>query len=83
MSPTTPDISVVVPVYNEEAVAEAFFTELQQLLHTLANNFEIVVVDDGSRDATVAKLRDAVGVLRQDGTYDKIYEKYFGHFPGE
>jgi glycosyltransferase involved in cell wall biosynthesis len=49
-------ISCIVPVYNEEAVAEAFFSQLQALLHTLTNHFEIVVVDDGSRDSTVAKL---------------------------
>jgi glycosyltransferase involved in cell wall biosynthesis len=49
-------ISCIVPVYNEEAVAEAFFTQLQALLHTLTHHFEIVVVDDGSRDETVAKL---------------------------
>lgn len=49
-------ISCVVPVYNEEAVAEAFFTKLQEMLRTLTQHFEIVVVDDGSRDATIEKI---------------------------
>jgi glycosyltransferase involved in cell wall biosynthesis len=49
-------ISCVVPVYNEEAVAENFLTQLQAFLHTLTNHFEIIVIDDGSRDNTVKKL---------------------------
>lgn len=49
-------ISCIVPVYNEEAVAEAFFTQLQACLRELAHNFEIIVVDDGSRDNTVKKI---------------------------
>jgi glycosyltransferase involved in cell wall biosynthesis len=49
-------ISCIVPVYNEEAVAVAFFTKLQESLRELTHHFEIVVIDDGSRDATVAKL---------------------------
>ncbi len=50
------NISCVVPVYNEEAVAEAFFTKLQETLRALTHHFEIIAVDDGSRDNTVAKI---------------------------
>jgi glycosyltransferase involved in cell wall biosynthesis len=49
-------ISCIVPVYNEEAVAEAFFTQLQASLHALTQHFEIIAVDDGSHDQTVKKL---------------------------
>jgi glycosyltransferase involved in cell wall biosynthesis len=49
-------ISCIVPVYNEEAGAEAFFTELQACLRNLTNQFEIIAIDDGSRDNTVKKL---------------------------
>lgn len=49
-------ISCIVPVYNEEANVTAFFTQLQNLLHTLTNHFEIIAIDDGSRDQTVAKI---------------------------
>ncbi len=51
-----PAISCVVPVYNEAAVIEAFIERLQAQLRGLTQRFEIIVVDDGSRDATVAKL---------------------------
>src|SRR3989344_5077111 len=48
-------ISCIVPVYNESANVEAFFTELTAYLHHMTHRFEIIVVDDGSRDTTVAK----------------------------
>ncbi len=49
-------ISCIVPVYNEEAVVEAFFKQLHTTLSTLTNRFEILIIDDGSRDRTVEKL---------------------------
>jgi glycosyltransferase involved in cell wall biosynthesis len=49
-------ISCIIPVYNEEAVVDAFFTKLQALLRTLTTHFEIVVIDDGSTDQTLTKL---------------------------
>lgn len=49
-------ISCVVPVYNEQENVTAFFTQLATCLQGMAHQFEIIVVDDGSRDATVARL---------------------------
>lgn len=53
----TVSISCIVPVYNEEAVAAGFIRELQQVLRSHSQHFEIIVVDDGSRDGTLASLR--------------------------
>ncbi len=50
-------ISCVVPVYNEQAVISDFIASLRQCLRTLTNRFEIIVVDDGSRDHTVEKIQ--------------------------
>lgn len=50
-------ISCVVPVFNEEAVVTAFVAELQATLRTLTEQFEIIMVDDGSRDHTVAAIQ--------------------------
>lgn len=50
-------ISCVVPVYNEEAVINDFIASLQQSLRALTNRFEIIIVDDGSRDHTVEKIQ--------------------------
>jgi polyisoprenyl-phosphate glycosyltransferase len=49
-------ISCIVPVFNEEANVEKFFTALQATLRSLTNCFEIIVVDDGSKDTTVEKV---------------------------
>lgn len=46
-------ISCVIPVFNEEAVVTAFIEQLQDKLAALAQRYEIIVVDDGSRDYTV------------------------------
>lgn len=49
-------ISCIVPVYNEEALVESFFKELSNCLGKLANRYEIIVIDDGSRDKTIEKI---------------------------
>ncbi len=49
-------ISCIVPVFNEEEGIEKFIQQLQALLETLTHHFEMIVVDDGSRDHTLAKL---------------------------
>ncbi len=45
-----PDLSIVVPVYNEAANLDAFFARLDPVLQRLGLSSEIVCVDDGSRD---------------------------------
>lgn len=50
-------ISCVVPVYNEEAVVVPFLEALQAMLATLSHRYEMIVVDDGSRDKTVSQVQ--------------------------
>jgi len=45
-------ISVVLPAYDEEACLERCVKSLEGVLAEIADDYEIVVVDDGSRDAT-------------------------------
>jgi glycosyltransferase involved in cell wall biosynthesis len=49
-------ISCVVPVFNEEAVVVSFLEALHARLASLAARYEIIVVDDGSRDKTVENV---------------------------
>lgn len=54
-------ISVVVPFYNEAAGVEAFYRELCPVLNRLAAyRFEVICVDDGSGDETLAQLLELV-----------------------
>src|SRR3990167_812689 len=50
-------ISCVVPVYNEQEVISSFIQELAAAMRELSNHFEIIVVDDGSRDQSIEKIQ--------------------------
>lgn len=51
-------ISVVVPAYNEEAVLAAFYRRTVAVLTGIGAPFELVFVNDGSRDGTLGVLRE-------------------------
>ena len=53
-------VSVVVPVYCEEAVIEESYRELTQVMRTVPYAYELVVVDDGSSDGTCAAVERLV-----------------------
>jgi dolichol-phosphate mannosyltransferase len=48
----TPTLSVVIPMYNEEAVLPLLVERLRPVLDGIGAGYEVVAVDDGSRDAT-------------------------------
>ncbi len=50
-------ISIIVPMYNEEAVLQTLFDALAAVMHECDVDYEIVCVDDGSTDGTRSKLR--------------------------
>jgi len=58
MSPPAPELSVVIPVYNEEAGLERLFDRLYPALDELGRSYEVIFVDDGSRDRSAALLKD-------------------------
>lgn len=51
-----PQISVVIPLFNEEENVAALLDELFAELSRLGRTYEVICVDDGSRDATFAEL---------------------------
>lgn len=53
----TPELSVVIPVYNEEQGLTALFERLYAALDALRIGYEVIFIDDGSRDRSVALLR--------------------------
>ncbi len=56
-----PDLSVVVPLYNEEASLPQLVKQLLAALHPIGRSFELILVDDGSRDRTPELLRELAG----------------------
>ena len=77
MSSAKPDFSVVIPVYNEEAVLPALFARLYPALDALARSYEIVFVSDGSRDRSAALLKTQFE-LRPDVTRVVLLAANFG-----
>ncbi len=50
-------ISIIVPVYNEEAAIDIFFAEMRKFLATCSYQYEIICVNDGSSDNTLDILK--------------------------
>jgi len=59
-SPRAMDISVVLPVYNERDNLLPLFDEIERALSATNKRFEVIAVDDGSRDGSARVLREAV-----------------------
>ena len=53
-----PNVSIVIPVYNEEAGLPALFARLYPALDALGVAYEVIFVNDGSRDRSAALLRE-------------------------
>jgi len=53
-----PELSVVVPLYNEEASLLFLVNQLLEALRPLGQSFELVLVDDGSKDGTAELLHN-------------------------
>src|ERR1700686_1010601 len=73
----SPKLSVVIPVYNEEAVLPTLFSRLYPALDALGLTYEIVFVNDGSKDRSVALLREQFS-LRPQHTRVVLFHANFG-----
>jgi glycosyltransferase involved in cell wall biosynthesis len=51
------DLSIVVPLYNEEPNVARCAAELQRVLDPSGLNYELILVDNGSRDGTAREIR--------------------------
>ena len=54
-----PTLSIVAPAFNEERNIHAFLTAMIPVLESIGETFEIIFVDDGSRDTTLGMLAAA------------------------
>ena len=55
---SAPELSIILPVYNEEENLENLYSRLKSVLERDQCDFEIIFVDDGSRDGSLAKLEE-------------------------
>ena len=70
-------LTIIVPLFNEEAVLPILVSRLNETIRTLDCDAEILLVDDGSRDATPAMLRE---IARRDPRYRALgFSRNFGH----
>lgn len=72
-----PELSIIVPMFNEAAVVDRLFERLGGALERLGVSYEIVVVNDGSSDATLARVLEhrarnsAIKVISLSRTFGK------------
>ncbi len=74
---STPQLSVVIPVYNEEQGLRALFDRLYPALDGLGVAYEILFINDGSRDRSAAILREQFQ-RRPDVTRVILFNGNFG-----
>lgn len=72
-------LSIIIPCYNEEEVIQATYERLKSVLQKLSLNYEMIFVDDGSKDQTLAILEDFAS---KDKNLKIIsFSRNFGHQP--
>ena len=64
-------ISIVIPVYNEEAVIKAFLTDLKSFMKENFETYEILLVNDASSDNTLNEIKDIEGIRIITHPYNK------------
>lgn len=72
-----PTLSLVLPIYNEEAVIPELHERLQEFLRELALDTEVIFVNDGSKDRSMELLR---GICKGEPRYRVLsFARNFGH----
>src|SRR5436853_2227515 len=92
MEAVTPmQYSVVIPLYNEEQSIRPLYLRIVEAMHEISESYEIVFVDDGSRDRTfniLTEMCDADGRvmairLRKNFGQTAALKAGFDHAKGE
>lgn len=74
---TNIDLSVIIPVFNEQEVLSELFERLRNTLEGIKVNYEIIFIDDGSTDNSLKILRD---FYLKDKRFKAIsFSRNFGH----
>jgi polyisoprenyl-phosphate glycosyltransferase len=83
MKPAPVKLSLVIPVFNEREIISLLTERINQALAKIPGPCEIVFVDDGSRDETVALLKSAYDGAHPENLQARILSlsRNFGHQP--
>jgi dolichol-phosphate mannosyltransferase len=70
-------LSLIVPVFNEEEVLDLSFSRMDRAMKEIGYPYEIIYVNDGSRDGTIKKLRE----IAKENSHVKVlsFSRNFGH----
>jgi len=63
MSTKVPSLSIVIPVYNDQEVLQELYKRLMPVVDSLTENYEIILVDDGSKDNS---WKEILSLQKQD-----------------
>ena len=72
-------VSIIVPVFNEEVSIAPFMKELDRALEPIHDHLEIIFVNDGSRDNTVAEVNKVIAADRRVSLVN--FSRNFGKEP--
>lgn len=72
-------ISIVIPIYNEEENLQNLYTRLTNAAPSWKEDYEIVLIDDGSRDSSLTMMR----VMAEKDSHVRVIKlsRNFGHQP--
>ncbi len=71
------DLSIIIPIYNEEGNIRALFERLKKVVSTLNIDAEYIFINDGSRDKSITLIRE---MCREDAGIRYIdFSRNFGH----
>jgi cellulose synthase/poly-beta-1,6-N-acetylglucosamine synthase-like glycosyltransferase len=67
LSPLSPKITIIAPAFNE---SKSIIDNVRTLLSLYYNNFEVIIVNDGSSDNTFEKIREAYDLVKVNYYFD-------------
>lgn len=79
---TQAKISVIIPVFNEEQVLPRLFERLVPVMEGMGRDYEVVLVDDGSRDRSLEIIRSHAGDMVRVVELSRNYGQHAAVFAG-
>lgn len=70
-------ISIITPVYNEQELIENFYLEIKEVLEKIKYDYEIIFIDDGSSDNSLALLQKIAD--KEKNAKVIVFSRNFGH----